>query len=432
MDDLIAWKGKILRKPLYVYGSRQTGKTWVLKKFADESYRNSIYINFLESPSLRSQFTIDVNVPKLIESFEIIIGYKFNPAQTLIILDEAQEIPDIIEILNIVYMKAPQYHIVFAGTPIKNFKIENKDSIKSKVDIVNIYPLTFTEFIQAMGSEKLASFVELNDFDSINGHKEDYLDLLKYYFFVGGMPEAVLSYSKNKDLMDVQLIHKRILADYERDLVASAGGEGSIKTRAIWLNVPYQLEKENKKFIYSAIKEGARAREYDGAINWLADNMLLHKIYRISSPSAPLIDRVDAKAFKLFLNDVGLLGSLMRVKQDILLEGNYMFTRANEALTHQYVAQQLITLKKAEIYFWTNERNTSEVDFIISDGEQAIPVEPMAEINLQSKRLKAFTSKFGSHASIRLSLNEYSKEGSFTNLPLYAIAAIMYGFRGNS
>ena len=290
-----------------------------------------------------------------------------------------------------------------------------------KVEFLDLYPLSFSEFLIAMGKERYVELLRQGDFDMATMFKQDYSDLLKQYYYVGGMPEVVQAFADNQDFNEVREIQQRILSAYEQDFSKHAPNETVPRVRMLWNSIPAQLAKENKKFIYGLIKEGARAKEYELAMLWLTDCGLVHKVHRVSAPSLPLKAYEDLKAFKLFLLDVGLLSCMVGLRQDVLLDGNDLFKEFKGALTEQYVLQQLKTIKGLNIYYWTADRGTAEVDFVIDNGKDVIPIEVKAEVNLQAKSLKVYREKFQPRLSIRTSMADYKKEDWLLNLPLWAI-----------
>ena len=293
-----------------------------------------------------------------------------------------------------------------------------------KVDFMKLYPLSFKEFLMAVGKERFAELLDTHDFQMITAFKQTYIDALKQYYFVGGMPEAVQCFIENSDFNQVREIQKRILGAYMQDFSKHAPNEIVPRIRMLWNSIPSQLAKENKKFIYGLIREGARAKDYEIAIMWLSDCGLIHKVSRINAAGIPLRAYEDLRAFKLFVLDVGLLGCMAGLRQQTLLEGNALFVEFKGALTEQYVCQQLKTLKDLDIFYYTNDRGSCEVDFVVDIDGQIVPVEVKAEINLRSKSLKTYREKFSPEISIRSSMADYKKEDGLINLPLYRIGQI--------
>ena len=424
IENLDKWKNSKNRKPLIIEGARQVGKTWIMKEFGKKSYNKTVYINFDSNVQMAELFSIDLNVERIIMGLELYAGHKINPADTLIIFDEVQEVPKALSSLKYFYENAPEYHIVCAGSLLGIALHEGTSFPVGKVDFLKLYPLSFKEFLMAIGLERFAELLDKKDYAMIKSFKQTYIDALKQYYYVGGMPEVVASFADEKDFVEVRKIQKRILTAYEQDFSKHAPKEIVPKIRMLWNSIPSQLAKENKKFIYGLIREGARAKEYETAIMWLSDCGLVHKVSRINAPNIPLKAYEDLKAFKLFIVDVGLLGAMVGLNQRTLLNGNELFTEFKGALTEQYVMQQLVVNQDLGIYYYTNERNTCEVDFIVDNGDNIIPLEVKAEINLKAKSLKTYREKFTPEISIRSSMADYSEEIGLINLPLYAIDGI--------
>ena len=424
IENLDKWKNSKNRKPLIIEGARQVGKTWIMKEFGKKSYNKTVYINFDSNVQMAELFSIDLNVERIIMGLEIYAGHKINPADTLIIFDEVQEVPKALSSLKYFYENAPEYHIVCAGSLLGIALHEGTSFPVGKVDFLKLYPLSFKEFLMAIGLERFAELLDKKDYDMIKSFKQTYIDALKQYYYVGGMPEVVASFADEKDFNEARKIQKRILTAYEQDFSKHAPKEIVPKIRMLWNSIPSQLAKENKKFIYGLIREGARAKEYETAIMWLSDCGLVHKVSRINAPNIPLKAYEDLKAFKLFIVDVGLLGAMVGLNQRTLLNGNELFTEFKGALTEQYVMQQLAVNQDLGIYYYTNDRNTCEVDFIVDNGDYIIPLEVKAEINLKAKSLKTYREKFNPEISIRSSMADYSEEIGLISLPLYAIDGI--------
>ncbi len=424
IENLDKWKNSKNRKPLIIEGARQVGKTWIMKEFGKKSYNKTVYINFDSNVQMAELFSIDLNVERIIMGLELYAGHKINPSDTLIIFDEVQEVPKALSSLKYFYENAPEYHIVCAGSLLGIALHEGTSFPVGKVDFLKLYPLSFKEFLMAIGLERFAELLDKKDYAMIKSFKQTYIDALKQYYYVGGMPEVVASFADEKDFNEARKIQKRILTAYEQDFSKHAPKEIVPKIRMLWNSIPSQLAKENKKFIYGLIREGARAKEYETAIMWLSDCGLVHKVSRINAPNIPLKAYEDLKAFKLFIVDVGLLGAMVGLNQRTLLNGNELFTEFKGALTEQYVMQQLAVNQDLGIYYYTNDRNTCEVDFIVDNGDNIIPLEVKAEINLKAKSLKTYREKFTPEISIRSSMADYSEEVGLINLPLYAIQGI--------
>lgn len=421
IEKLYKWKESKRRKPLIIEGARQVGKTWLMKEFGEKAYQDMIYINFDSNSRMSELFSEDLNVDRLIMGIELYAGKKINPDHTLLIFDEVQEVPKALSSLKYFYENAPQYHIVCAGS-LLGIALHGGTSFPvGKVDFLNLYPLSFKEFLMATTGERFAELLENQDYQMVNAFKQTFIDALKQYYFVGGMPEAVESFVEEKDFNEVRAIQKRILSAYEQDFSKHAPIEIVPKIRMVWNSIPSQLAKENKKFIYGLVREGSRAKEYETAIMWLCDCGLIHKVSRVNAAGLPLKAYEDLKAFKMFLVDVGLLGCMTGLRQRTLLDGNELFTEFKGALTEQYVCQQLKTIQDLDIYYYTNDRGSCEVDFVVDTGEEIVPLEVKAEVNLKAKSLKTYREKYNPPISIRTSMADYKKEDWIVNLPLYAI-----------
>ncbi len=424
IEKLLKWKQKKHRKPLIIEGARQVGKTWLMKEFGRQAYADTVYINFDSNSRMAELFASDLDTNRLILGLELYIGHKIDPDNALLIFDEVQEVPRALTSLKYFYEDAPQYHIVCAGSLLGIALHQGTSFPVGKVDFLKLYPLSFREFLMATGKDRFADLLDQQDFQMITSFKETYIDALKQYYFIGGMPEAVQSFTEEKDFQEVREIQKRILAAYEQDFSKHAPNEIVPRLRMLWNNIPSQLAKENKKFIYGLVREGARAKDYEAAIMWLSDCGLIHKISRVNTAGIPLKAYEDLKAFKLFLLDVGLLGCMAGLHPHTLLDGNDLFVEFKGALTEQYVCQQLKTVENLDVYYYTNDRSSCEIDFVVDTGEQIVPVEVKAEINLKAKSLKAYRERFSPAMSVRTSMADYKKEDQLINLPLYAIDQI--------
>lgn len=425
-EQLYKWKENKNRKPLIIEGARQVGKTWLMKEFGKIAYKDTVYINFDSNSKMADLFSSDLNIERLIMGLEIYIGRKINPDNSLLIFDEIQEVPRALSSLKYFYEDAPQYNIVCAGS-LLGIALHGGTSFPvGKVDFLNLYPLSYREFLMAVVGKSYVELLDNGDYDMIKAFKQTYIDALKQYYFVGGMPEAVQSFVLNKDFKEVRDIQKRILLAYEQDFSKHAPIEIVPKIRMLWNSIPSQLAKENKKFIYGLVREGGRAKEYEAAIMWLCDCGLVYKVSRINTAGIPLKAYEDLKAFKLFVVDVGLLGCMTGLHQSVLLDENTLFVEFKGALTEQYVCQQLSALDELDIYYYTNDRGSCEVDFVIDTGERIIPVEVKAQTNLKAKSLKTYCERFSPDLAVRTSMSDYKAEEWLVNLPLYAIEEIVH------
>ena len=424
MENLLAWKQSRRRKPLIIEGARQVGKTWLMKEFGRQAYADTVYINFDSNARMAELFASDLDTKRLVLGLELYAGRKIDPENALLIFDEVQEVPRALAALKYFCEDAPQYHIVCAGSLLGIALHRGTSFPVGKVDFLKLYPLSFKEFLMATGKERFAELLDKRDFQMITSFKQTYIDALKHYYFVGGMPEAIQSFTEDKDFNEVREVQKRILAAYEQDFSKHAPNEIVPRIRMLWSSIPSQLAKENKKFIYGLVREGARAKDYETAIMWLGDCGLVHKVGRVNATGIPLRAYEDLKAFKLFVVDVGLLGCMAGLRERTLLDGSALFAEFKGALTEQYVCQQLKTIEDLDVYYYTNDRGSCEVDFIVDTGGQIVPVEVKAEVNLRAKSLKTYREKFSPEVSVRTSMSDYKKEEWLVNLPLYAIDQI--------
>lgn len=424
MKDLLKWKNKRNKKPLIIRGARQVGKTWLMKRFGELEYENTVYISFDNNQQMKELFEKDMRTDRIITGIELYSGGKINPRNTLLIFDEVQEVPKALTALKYFNENAPEYQIVCAGSLLGVALHQGTSFPVGKVEFMDLYPLSFTEFMRAMGKQQFVELVEQGNFDLATTFKQEFIDLLKYYYYVGGMPEVVYNFSENMDFNEAREIQERILIAYEQDFSKHAPNEAIPRIRMLWNSIPSQLTKENKKFIYGLIKEGARAKEYEMAMLWLTDCGLVHKVHRVAAPGLLLKAYEDLKSFKLFMLDVGLLSCMVRLNQSVLLNGNELFKEFKGALTEQYVLQQLKTSKRIDTYYWTNNRGSAEIDFLIDTGEKIIPVEVKAETNLKAKSLKSYYEKFNPTISVRTAMADYKREDWLLNIPLWAIEAL--------
>ncbi len=424
IEQLKKWKENKPRKPLIIEGARQVGKTWLMKEFGRQEYENTVYINFDSNARMMELFAPDLDTDRLIMGLELYAGHKIDPDNTLLIFDEVQEVPRALTALKYFYENAPEYHIMCAGSLLGIALHKGTSFPVGKVIFVNLYPLSFSEFLIATGKEQFAQLLDKQDFDMVMPFKQTYIDALKQYYFVGGMPEVVESFAREKDFNKARNIQKEILMAYEQDFSKHAPEEIVPRIRMLWNSVSSQLARENKKFIYGLVREGARAKDYEIALMWLSDCGLVHRVNRVNAAHVPLKSYVDLRAFKLFVVDVGLLGCMVGLRQSTLLDGNDLFIEFKGALTEQYVCQQLKTILDLGIYYYTNDRGSCEVDFVVDTGEMIIPIEVKAEVNLKAKSLKAFRDKFSPEVAVRTSMADFEKQEGLINLPLYAIEQI--------
>jgi len=418
---LTAWKASATRKPLIIRGARQVGKTWVMKEFGRSQYKQCAYVNFESNAALKTLFTADFNIRRILTAIQIETGLTVEPGNTLIIFDEIQEAPGALTSLKYFQENAPEYHVISAGSLLGVAFNDHTSFPVGKVEFLDMYPLDFTEFLEAMNETALVELIKKHDWELIKTFKSRYIELLKQYYYVGGMPEPVSAFIQRKDFKEVRQIQQRILNAYEQDFSKHAPNTIVPRIRMLWNAIPSQLAKENRKFIYGLIKEGARAKEYELAISWLIDCGLIHKVNNVSKPAIPLKAYEDFSAFKLFLVDLGLLAAMAELDARSLLEGNAMFEAFKGALTEQYVLQQLVALKEGSIHYWSPDNARSEIDFLLQSAGNVVPLEVKASENLRAKSLQAYYQKYKPATAIRTSMSDFRKEEWMINLPLYAI-----------
>lgn len=420
--SLIEWKLSPNRKPLVLLGARQVGKTWLVREFGKSEYKQLVYINFEDSDAPKDIFQSDFNIDRIITLLNAYSGLRISSDDTLIVFDEIQTAPRGITSLKYFYEKASQYHIIAAGS-LLGISIHPEDSFPvGKVDFLTLHPLSFTEFLLAMNEPGLVDLIKNQEWELTNSFNSKLTNYLRYYFFVGGMPEVVLRFSQNRDWTEVRKVQRSILKSYENDFSKHAPKQILPRIKMVWESIPAQLAKENKKFIYGIIKEGARAKDFELAIQWLDDSGLLHKVYNVSKPALPLAAYKELSAFKLYHNDTGLLCAMTQLNAKTLLNGDAVFTEFKGALSEQFVFQQLITNEEIPIYYFTYDNSKHEIDFIIQNQQdEIIPVEVKSGTNLKARSFKLFCEKFEPKTAIRTSLSNYQKQDWLINVPLYIL-----------
>lgn len=424
MEELIKWKESSNRKPLIIRGARQVGKTWLMKEFGKVYYEKCAYINFDDNTRMNKLFDEDFDLDRIIQGLKIESGVNIEPENTLIILDEIQETPKALKALKYFCENAREYHIISAGSLLGVAIHAGTSFPVGKVDFLDLTPLNFFEFLEALNEKALLQLLKNNDFDMINVFDTKLKEYLKLYYYIGGMPEVVSAYIENKDLLEVRKIQKTLLDDYEQDFSKHAPSNIVPRIRQLWNNIPTQLAKENKKFIYGLVREGARAREYEIALSWLIDCGLIYQINRVNNSKVPLSAYQDFSAFKLYLLDVGLLSAMAGIDAKTLLEGNEIFEEFKGSLTEQYVLCQLKQCTNLDIFYWSSATGIAEVDFITQIARNNIPIEVKASENLQAKSLKTFVQKYNTKFNIRTSMSSYREEDWLINIPLYSIGNI--------
>lgn len=416
--ELFLWKERNGRKPLIVRGARQVGKTWLVKDFGQRAFPQSVYVNFEEDEVLKNVFLSDFDIQRILTAISLRKRASIDE-QTLLIFDELQAAPRGVTALKYFCENAPGQPLIAAGS-LLGLSLHNTDSFPvGKVDFLDLYPLNFAEYLKALGEDQMLQLLEQADWDNIAYVKDRLTNHLKSYYYVGGMPEAVLSYIQHGDVRDVRRIQENILRTYDNDFSKHAPIEQVPRIRMVWNSIIGQLSKENRKFIYGVLREGARAKDYELAIEWLKDAGLIHKVNRVKRGELPLNAYEDLSAFKLFLVDIGLLGAMGKIPYETLVEGNQLFLTFKGALTEQYVFQQLHTLVDF-ICYWSAENSTGELDFIVQKGSNIIPIEVKAEENLKSRSLRTFVGKHPGMHGLRFSMSGYRRQEWMTNIPLYA------------
>lgn len=419
MSELFQWKDRENRKPLILRGARQVGKTWLIREFAQRAYHRHVYVNFEDDEILRDVFTQDFDIERILS----VVGLRMHTvidSDTLIIFDEIQVAPRGITSLKYFFEKAPQLHVVAAGSLLGISSHYDESFPVGKVDYLNLYPLSFREFLCAVGENQLLELIEKKDWEKMIYVRDRLISLLKTYYFIGGMPEVVDSFLHRHDYDEVRRLQNNILLTYSDDMSKHAPKELVPRMRLVWNSIVGQLAKENRKFLYGLLRNGARAKDFEMAIEWLVNAGLIYKVHRCKSGELPLSAYEDTSSFKVFMLDVGLLCAMAKLPAETLVNGNEMLLTYKGAMTEQYVYQQLRS-KVDFAYYWSAENSKGEIDFLVQNKGRVIPVEVKAEENLKSRSLRSFVSSYEGMHGIRLSMSDYRKQDWMTNIPLYAI-----------
>ncbi len=419
INQLISWKENSQRKPLILNGARQVGKTYILKAFGKLHYRNVAYVNLDSQKELAKVFEQDFNVTRIIRSLSAFLNIHIEPQHTLIVLDEVQECPAALHALKYFCEDAPEYHVVVAGSLLGISLHGNSSFPVGKVDMLRMFPLTFEEFLMALGEEQLIKLMKDGETEVIDTLSWRFVDCLRQYYYTGGMPAVVKEYITSGNLQSVRQLQKQILFDYRRDFSKHAPAEQVPRINLVWDSIPAQLARENKKFIYGALKKGGRAKEFEMAIQWLIDAGLVYRVYRANKPSLPLKFYEDLSAFKLFSLDVGLMGAMADSPAEAVLVNNQAFVEYKGAMTELYVLTQLQPTG-IPIYYYSSNDSLSEIDFLVQSGARIVPIEVKAEVNVKSKSLSAFIQKHPDLTGLRLSLLPFQTQDWMENRPLYA------------
>ena len=420
LDKLIKWKDSKYRKPLILKGARQIGKTYILKQFGEENYEGVAYFNFDHDEDLYNLFNKTKDPKRILEQLAFIYGKAIVPEKTLIIFDEIQECPDALNSLKYFQEEANEYHIVCAGS-LLGIRLSHTSFPVGKVEFLDMYPMTFSEFLIADNCGNLVEYMKsIKDIENIPDIFFNQLEeKLKAYFIIGGMPEAVNAWVNEKDMTLVNNIQESILKAYESDFSKHTQDSEANKISLIWNSIPSQLAKENKKFLYQTIKEGARAREYESALNWLNDANLIYKIYNVTKPNFPLKAYNDLSSFKIYMNDVGLLRRMANLDSRIVIEGNRLFEEFKGAFTENYVLNMLCIIFDSVPNYFTFDRH--EIDFVIQNKNRIIPIEVKSNKSINNISLTRYNEKFNNDLSIRFSMNNLKKDGKIINIPLFLI-----------
>lgn len=419
-SSLKKWKESPTRKPLILQGARQVGKTYILKEFGAREYSEVVYINCDDNNDMQNMF-VDYDVDRIIRSMSAISGISIKPSTTLLILDEIQEVERGLASLKYFCEKAPEYHVAVAGSLLGITLHEGTSFPVGKVDMLYMYPMDFEEFLLAMGKEQLVELLRNNSWAALTPLRCMLTELLRQYYFVGGMPEAVKTYVERGDIWEVRSIHSKIIDAYRNDMSKHVPKQQVQRINMVWNSIPSQLARDNKKFIYGALRKGARANDFEIAIQWLVDSGLVHKVHRISKPVVPLKFYEDMASFKLFLLDCGLLGALSETPPEQILIGDNVFEEYKGAFTENYVLQQLKSLPRTFVYYYSNDNSTLEIDFVVQHEAHVIPIEVKAEENLRAKSLRQFVTDNSGLHGVRFSMSDYREQDWLTNVPLWAV-----------
>ena len=424
IKKLKEWKNKEDRKPMILMGARQVGKTWIMKEFGKNEYAKVAYISFYNNERMNDVFDMDFDIDRIIMNLNIESGVSITPNDTLIILDEIQNAPKALESLKYFCEDAKEYHVIAAGSLLGVAVHENVLFPVGKVDMLDLYPFSFREFLLAMDEKSLVMALDSKDFSIIDNFSDKFLFWLKNYYYIGGMPAVVDSFRRNKDYVKTRQIQKDILRQYEQDFGKHVDAKNLPRIRMVWQSIPIQLAKENKKFFFGQIKKGARSSDFEIAIQWLMDSGLIYKVNRVNEPHMPLKAYINMSAYKLFILDIGLLGALSDLPAKTILEKDEIFVEFKGAFTEQYVLQQLICDTQYTPYYYGTDKSTFEQDFMIQMEDRIVPIEVKAEGNVYSQSLKAYCEKYHPKKAVRFSTLKYVDQGWMVNIPLYAISTL--------
>ncbi|MGM9846207.1 MAG: ATP-binding protein [Muribaculaceae bacterium] len=420
MKDLMKWRDRNDRKPLILLGARQVGKTYILKEFGRRYYEHTAYINCDDNEMVKDLFLPDYDIRRILLAIGSITGVSIRPGKTLIILDEIQELKRGLNALKYFCENAPEYHVAVAGSLLGITLHQGESFPVGKVNTLNIRPMTYEEFLMAKGKKQMYEMLENRQWDVIASTRNLYIQSLREYYFTGGMPEAVKKYLETNDAVQVREIQKEILLAYDKDISKHAPTNEAVRINQVWKSIPAQLAKENRKFIYGAVRKGARAKDFEIAIQWLLDAGLVYKIDRVSKPGMPLVCYADYSSFKLYMLDCGLLGAMNDMPPSLMLLPNKM-AESKGSFTENFVCTQLHNCRDISVFYYSKKNSTLEVDFVVRHDTDIFAVEVNSEENLQSKSLKAFHSENPEVRCLRTSMANYRQEDWMVNVPLYAI-----------
>lgn len=423
LQNLIAWKNKPSdkRKPLILEGARQTGKTWLARELGRTEFDEYVEINFEDNEQFRSLFEMDFDIERILMALRSVTGKKILQGKTLIFFDEIQYARRGLLSLKYFGDKAPEYHVIAAGSLLGVVDHKDDSFPVGKVEFERIYPLSYEEFLMALGKDGLVQMLYSMDWDLINSFSSQYIELLRQYYYVGGMPEAVRTFVEEKDYVAVRKVQLGLLESYKKDFSKHPPQEIVKRMILLWNTIPSQLAKENKKFVYTAVRPSARARDFETSIQWLCDAGVAYKVTRVRAGELPLTGFEDADAFKMYVLDVGLHGAMTGLDAKSLISGNEFFKQYKGALTEQFVLQQLVLFDEIKIHYWTPDEGIAEVDFVVQLNGSIVPIEVKAEVNLKAKSLAQFIKRYNTPNVIRTSLEKYFKGEKITNVPLFAI-----------
>ena len=421
MDRLVGWKGSERRKPLIVNGARQVGKTWILKELGRLHFESVAYVSLDKDERARRFFEPDLDPRRIVSSLSLHLDMDIDPGRTLVVLDEIQSCPAAITSLKYFCEDAQEYHVAAAGSLLGISATHGTGFPVGKVSTLNLFPLSFTEFLCATGSGRYAELVERGDHAMMDTFSDKLKELLRTYYIVGGMPEAVNAYIDTADVRDARRVQAQILTDYTSDFAKHVPANLLARTMLAWDSIPKHLSKENKKFVFGQVRKGARAADFEESLRWLEQAGLVTKVPRVSKPGMPLKAYRDQNAFKVFMLDIGLLGAMSGLSPAAMVDGGGIFTEFKGALTEQYVCQQLVSDCGLAPYYWSAENSSGEIDFLVQDGSGVYPIEVKAEENLRAKSLRAFNERYEGMSPRRFSMSGFRDQGWMRNIPLYAI-----------